>query len=172
MSVICKLLNSLLSYFSLQILWGYCPSIHADMSFCDRYLSMKKLPSNLVRKSLRFTIKLQIHITQNTLHAFTGTFSCATKRKYQYTRCIGLQASRTCATNISNWFTRESCDKSVCYNYFYCFCSSLKDCLSYAMSAYLLKKYRFSLIKYLPHLFLTCNNNNVIFYINYIYDKK
>lgn len=167
-------MNSLLSYFSLQIPWGNCPSIRADVPFCDWYLSMEKLPSNLARrKSLCFTIKLQIHITQNTLHAFTArhVFMCHEEKISIHSMYRATSIAYVRATNISNWFTRESCDKSVCYNYFYLFLFVIKGLLVIRNACISSKKYRFSLIKYLLHLFLTCNNS-VIFYINYIYDKK
>lgn len=90
-----------ISYYKSR--WN-CPSIRANtrcfvFRHCDRYLSMEKLPSNLARrKSLRFTIKLQIHITQNTLQAFTArhAFMCH-EEKISIHSMYRLQASRTCA---------------------------------------------------------------------------
>lgn len=61
--------------------------------------SDEKLPSNLARrKSLRFTIKLQIHITRNTLHAFAARrVFMRREKKISMHSMYRLQASRTCA---------------------------------------------------------------------------
>lgn len=75
------------------------PKCHFVFWYCVRYLSNEKLPSNLARrKSLRFTIKLQIHITRNTLHAFAARrVFMRREEKISMHSMYRLQASRTCA---------------------------------------------------------------------------
>jgi len=101
----CVLLDSLLLYFSLQIRrtklsecpYWYAPfCIPVSRSGIFRWKNCRQILRD--ERVLRFTIKLQIHITQNTLHAFTArhVFMCH-EEKISIHSMYRLQASRTCA---------------------------------------------------------------------------
>lgn len=144
----CLLLNF---YFSLQTLRRNCPSIRADIRrFVLRSVSFDGKTTVKSCAAKEFTIKLQIHITQNTLYAFTARHVFIRVPRRENINTLDVSATSIVyvrATNISNWFTRESRDKSVCYNFFLPFLSVIKGLLV-IRNAYLRKNNWFSLIKY------------------------
>lgn len=79
--------------------------VHVDISYSSMrsMCSDEKPPSNLgKRKSLRFTIKLQIHITQNALHAFTARRVSHALRRENINTLDVSATSIAYDTNISN----------------------------------------------------------------------
>jgi len=94
-----------------------------------RYLSMEKLPSNLARwKSFALYNKVadSYHAEYITCIHRTARFHVPRRENINTLDVSAASIAYVRATNISNWFTRESYDKSVCYNFFYLFLYAIK----------------------------------------------